>query len=65
MSTIESTNAEAITRLEEALKLALSGKRDRQAMLEAGKRMDERRERNLQKYGIQDIAVELIRDARQ
>jgi hypothetical protein len=64
MSTIDSTSAQGMADLEEAAKRAALGVRDAGAMQKACERMDRIREQNRDQFGVQDIAVELIRDAR-
>ena len=56
------TDAQA--ELHEAIAQLSSGKRDPEAMRKAAERMDKMREELRQKIGTVDIAVELIRDAR-
>jgi hypothetical protein len=64
MSTIESPANEQLNELQEAVNRAAAGIRDAEARRKARTRMDRMREEHLKKYGVQEIAVELIRDAR-
>lgn len=66
MSTIESNviPPEVLAELEEAVRYAMSGKRDPEVMRRACERMDRMREELRQTHGEMNIAVELIREAR-
>jgi len=64
MSTIQSPLCDLTAELQEAANRAASGVRDAEAMRKACERMDRMREENRERFGVQDIAVELIRDAR-
>jgi hypothetical protein len=64
MSTIETVSAELMAELQEAANKAIGGVRDPEAMRKACQRMDRMREENRQRIGTQNIAVDLIRDAR-
>lgn len=64
MNTLPSTTQELEAALHEAAIRAASGKRDAEAMRKACQRMDQMREDNRKTFGLQDIAVELVRDAR-
>jgi hypothetical protein len=64
MSTIETVSADLIAELQEAAAKAIGGVRDPEAMRKACQRMDRMREENRQRIGTQNIAVDLIRDAR-
>lgn len=65
MSTTQLVPSELMNQLQEAVDRAAAGVRDPEAMRKACERMDRMREENLKHFGIQDIAVELIRDVRQ
>jgi hypothetical protein len=54
-----------MSELQAAAERAAAGVRDPEAMRKACERMDRMREENRKLFGIQNIAVELIRDARQ
>ena len=49
-------------RLDEAVRRAMSGQRDPEIMRKAFERMDRRREENAKRFGVQNIAVQLIRE---
>jgi hypothetical protein len=49
---------------EDAIRRALSGRRDPEAMRRACEHMDRVREQIRQQYGVQDIGVDLIRELR-
>ena len=49
---------------EEAVRRALSGQRDPEAMKKACEHMDSVREEIRRQYGVQDIGVDLIRELR-
>jgi hypothetical protein len=49
---------------EQAVRRAMSGERDPEAMKEACEHMDSLREQIRQQYGVQDIGVDLIRELR-
>ena len=49
---------------EEAVRRAMSGQRDAEAMREACEHMDRLREEIRRQHGIQDIGVDLIRELR-
>jgi hypothetical protein len=61
---MQPTLRDPIVELQEAANRAASGARDFEAMRKACQRMDRIREENRELFGVQDIAVELIRDAR-
>lgn len=68
MSTADTTTGyppDVRAELEEAIQRVLSGVRDPEAMKRACERMDRMREENRRKFGVQNIAVDLIRDARE
>lgn len=65
MNTLQSCSADLMGQLEEAVRRAASGVRDVEAMQKACERMDRMREENRKRFGIQNVAVDLIRDARQ
>ena len=50
--------------LEEAVRRALSGVRDPEAMRRACERMDRMREENRKRFGEQNSAVDLLRETR-
>ena len=52
-------------RLEAVVRRAMSGKRDPELMRKARERIDRRREENLKRFGVQEIAVSLIREGRE
>lgn len=58
------TAANSVHELQETLTRAASGVRDRVEMREAREEMNRLREELKRKIGVVDIAVELIRDAR-
>jgi hypothetical protein len=64
MSIVELSATELAVELLEAANRAAGGVRDAEAMRKACQRMDRMREANREQFGVQDIAVELIRDAR-
>ncbi len=51
--------------LEAAVRRAMSGERDPEAMRRACERMDRMREENRNRFGVQEIAVALIREGRE
>lgn len=51
--------------LDEAIRRAMSGQRDPEIMRKAFARMDRRREENAKRFGVQNIAVQLIREGRE
>jgi len=57
-------SSSALTELRETLARVQAGVRDPQAMRQACERMDRNREELRKKVGTLDMAVELIRDAR-
>jgi hypothetical protein len=68
MATIEN-NAGAIppdlmAELQQAAQRAAKGIRDPEAMRQAAERMDRLREENRKKVGVQDIGVQIVREAR-
>jgi hypothetical protein len=58
------TPPELRAEIEAAVRRAMSGKRDPEAMRRACEHMDQVREQIRQQHGVQDIGVELIRDLR-
>jgi hypothetical protein len=64
MTTTKSIPPNLLAELEQAANRAGAGIRDPEAMQKACERMDCRREENRKKFGVQEIAVELVRDAR-
>jgi hypothetical protein len=72
MSTAERANAvsptdvspEVRAELEEAIRRAMTGERDPEAMRRASERMDRTREAIRRRQGVVNIAVDLIREAR-
>ena len=65
MNNLQSSSADLMSQLEEAARRAASGVRDAEAMQKACERMDRMREENRKRFGVQNVAVDLIRDARQ
>lgn len=59
-----STPAEVVAELQASLALAASGVRDPGTMRKAREEMNRMREELRQKIGTVDVAVELVRDAR-
>jgi hypothetical protein len=55
---------ELLAEMEEAARIALSNVRDPEVMRQASARMDRMREENRKRFGIQDVAVDLIRQVR-
>jgi hypothetical protein len=55
---------ELLAEMEEAARLALSNVRDPERMRQACERMDRMREENRKRFGVQEIAVDLIREIR-
>jgi hypothetical protein len=64
MSTETLTTAEAMKELQEAVDRLVKGERDPEAMRQACERMDQMREELRKRIGTVEIAVDLIRDAR-
>jgi hypothetical protein len=64
MSTETTVSPELMQRLQERLERVANGIRDPEEMLEGAKNMDRMREELRQRIGIVNVAVELIRDAR-
>jgi hypothetical protein len=64
MQALQSISPEQLAALQDAANRAAAGIRDPEAMRKACERMDRMREENRKQFGIQEIAVELIRDAR-
>ena len=64
MSTETISTSEAMKELQEAVDRLVRGERDPEAMRRAGERMDQMREALRERVGTTDLAVELIRDAR-
>lgn len=64
MSNTRSISEEMAHQLEEALQVAMSDKRDPERMRKAIEEMNRSREEMLQRVGIVEIAVELIRETR-
>jgi hypothetical protein len=64
MSTTEFRTSELLGELREAAERAAAGVRDAEAIRRACERMDRMREANRDHFGVQDVAVDLIRDAR-
>jgi hypothetical protein len=58
------TPPELRAEIEEAVRRAMSGQRDPEAMRRACEHMDQVREQIGRQHGVQDIGVELIRDLR-
>lgn len=58
------SSAEVRAEFEEAVRRAMSGKRDPEAMKRACDHMDKVREDIRRQYGVQDIGVDLIRELR-
>ncbi len=56
---------EDMAELEQAIENAMKGIRDPAAMRRAAERMDRMREEMRQRVGVVDLAVELIREARE
>ncbi len=61
---INCVSLEAWNELDLALQRALTGTRDPQAACRSRERMDRLREQNRRRVGVQDIAVELVRQSR-
>ena len=57
-------SAEFRATFEEAVRRALSGQRDPEAMRQACAHMDQMREEIRARHGVQDIGVDLIRELR-
>jgi hypothetical protein len=64
MSTTSSIPADLMADLKQALDRAIAGIRDAEAREKACESMDRRREENCKLFGVQNIAVDLVRDAR-
>ena len=64
MTTETIDNTDAKRELAEAIERLRKGIRDPEAMRRARERMDRLREEIFQKFGILNIAVELVREAR-
>jgi succinate dehydrogenase/fumarate reductase flavoprotein subunit len=64
MSTETTIPAELIADLQESLVLAASGIRDPETMRKAREEMNRLREELRQRIGTVDVAVDLVRDAR-
>jgi hypothetical protein len=64
MSTETLSTAEAIKELEKAVDRLVKGERDPEVMRQACERMDQMREELRKRIGTVEIAVDLIRDAR-
>ncbi|HVC97063.1 MAG TPA: hypothetical protein VND64_25515 [Pirellulales bacterium] len=64
MSTDTVTTAEAKKELEEAIDRLVKGIRDPEAVRKACERMDQMREELRERIGTVEVAVDLIRDAR-
>ncbi|MEX2286943.1 MAG: hypothetical protein WD648_07635 [Planctomycetaceae bacterium] len=64
MSTETISTSEAMKELQEAVDRLVRGERDPDAMRRACERMDQMREALRERVGTTDLAVELIRDAR-
>jgi hypothetical protein len=64
MSTTNLATPDHLAQLQQAATLAATGQRDPDAMRKACERMDRMREENRRRFGVQDVAVELVRDAR-
>jgi hypothetical protein len=58
------TTAEAYKELQEAIDRLIRGERDPEAMRKACERMDQMREELRARIGTVEVAVDLIRDAR-
>jgi len=58
------TPPELRAEIEQAVRRAMSGRRDPEVMRQACEHMDRVREEIRQKHGVQDIGVELIRELR-
>jgi hypothetical protein len=58
------TPPELRAEVEDAVRRAMSGKRDPEAMRRACEHLDEVREEIRRQHGVQDIGVDLIRDLR-
>jgi hypothetical protein len=56
--------AELRAEFEDAIRRAMSGRRDPEAMRKACEHMDSVREQIRQQFGVQDIGVDLIRELR-
>jgi hypothetical protein len=72
MSTVEQTKAakhsfspQFRAELDEAIRRAISGEREPEILRRACERMDGMREENRKRFGVQEIAVNLIREARE
>jgi hypothetical protein len=64
MSTETLTAAEALKELQDAVDRLVKGERDAEVMRQACERMDQMREELRKRIGTVEIAVDLIRDAR-
>lgn len=64
MSSETNDAAWARRELEESVRRLLAGVRDPEAMRKAAERMDQMRERLQERIGTVEVAVDLIRDAR-
>ncbi|HET6880266.1 MAG TPA: hypothetical protein VFI31_08930 [Pirellulales bacterium] len=64
MSTETTVSPDVLQRLQERLERVAKGIRDPDEMREGAKNMDRMREELRQRIGIVNVAVELIRDAR-
>ncbi len=64
MSTITTPTTDAKRELKEAIERLMKGIRDSEATRRACERMDRTREEIAKRIGTVDVAVELIRDAR-
>ena len=65
MTTETLTTVDAKRELAEAIERLKNGIRDPEATRRARERMDRRREQIFQKFGVLNIAVELIREVRE
>jgi hypothetical protein len=59
-----SSSPDLFTKMDEAARIAMSNVRDPDVMRQACKQMDHLREENRKSFGIQNIAVELVREIR-
>lgn len=64
MDSMEMTTASAMNELNEALARLVAGPRDAEVMRQACERMDAMREELRQRIGTVEVAVDLVRDAR-
>jgi len=55
---------ELLAEMEETARVAMSNVRDPEVMRQACERMDRLREENLERFGVQSVTVDLIRDIR-